>query len=245
MLILKSNFFSILFASSMFLMSCAEVNNEVNNLDYPSELSGYEYQEKGLLIFVKNYTEDKIKVTVDSNEPTSISNNKNSNISELFFESKLKDNLSVRIEDPSGMKSILMRNPDIAYDKKPYKQTFDIRYNQTVFIKEIKTTLTLLNVSEDSRCPDPTDNKGAEGFSTSREAGSCLHIPKTKIFLKISTPRFKTLETSFSKEQLKEYKFSYGENSFIITEVNPEILKLNRIIPKDEYQITLLIQEGK
>jgi hypothetical protein len=246
MLNLKSNIFSILLITSIFVLSCGKVTNIENNIDLPSEFSGYEYQEKGLVIYIKNYNSNEIKITIDSKGPTSISNKKNSDISELFFKNSLNDYLSIKIEDPSGIKSILTRNPDIAYVKKPFLQTFDIRYNQTVFIKEANSTVTLLNVSEDSRCPDPLDNKGAKGINLSKDKpGSCLHIPKTKIILKILTPRFKPFEAPIVKEQLTEHEFTYGGNSYKIKGINPEILKLNRIIPKDEYSVTLIIQEIK
>ena len=242
MLILKSNLLRILLALSLFMISCDQSEDNITTVE-DFQLLGHEFKENGLVLYLKNFNPDERTITVDSKSPSSISKSKN--ISELFFDNDSNDFLSLRIKHPQQEESILLRNPNLAYKLGSFGKSFVVNYNQTLFIEEANTTITLLDVAEDSRCPDPLDNKGVEGFSTKREAGSCLHIPKTKILLKISTPRFKTFETPFYKEQLKEYEFSYGENSFTITEVNPEILKLNRIIPKNEYKITLSIEEVK
>ena len=56
----------------------------------------------------------------------------------------------------------------------------------------------------------------------------------------MSSPKYPQFDEFFYKEQLSDYNFFYGGNNFSIIEISPEILELNRLIPKNDYSVTML-----
>ena len=68
--------------------------------------------------------------------------------------------------------------PILNFKKVNINEDFKIKINEAIFEKSTNTIIRLIDISEDSRCPDPTDNN--ENISN---PGSCIHNPKTLIHL--------------------------------------------------------------
>ena len=128
-------------------------------------------------------------------------------------------------EDQVYFKNLLVGNKD-----------FKIKINEAVYEKSSNTLIRLIDISEDSRCPDPTDNN--ENIT---DPGSCIHTPKTLIHLVIETPRFEIFDDFLYKDQLKDYEFFYGGNYIRISKIDPDILELNRFIDDSDYEVTISI----
>ena len=192
-------------------------------------------------VYLKNYDADNYSITLNSLAPQEVVFEKS--IYELLFLNKEDKNSSLKIKSNINLErkliSKFLLNPKINYKQIQLNKKFNLKINETGYEKSTNTTIRLIDISEDSRCPDPTDNN--EALSN---PGSCIHSPKTLLHLFIETPKNKTFDEFIYKEQLSEYEFFYGGNYIKILKIEPDILELNRLIPDSEYQVTFSINQN-
>ena len=225
----------------IFSFSCSNKSgndkSEINKLEY----HGFIFHEGKVSVFLKNYSKENYLITLNSLSPEE--EIKEKEISELIFlnssnkNSSLKIKNIINVEEKIISKSLI--NPELNYKKVNINEDFKIKINETVYEKSTNTIMRLINISEDSRCPDPTDNN--ESISN---PGSCIHNPKTLIHLMIETARFNLFDEFIYKEQLKDYEFFYGGNYIKISKIDPDILELNRFIEDSDYEITISISRN-
>ena len=225
----------------IFSFSCSNKSgndkSEINKLEY----HGFIFHEGKVSVFLKNYSKENYLITLNSLSPKE--EIKEKEISELIFlnssnkNSSLKIKNIINVEEKIISKSLI--NPELNYKKVNINEDFKIKINETVYEKSTNTIMRLINISEDSRCPDPTDNN--ESISN---PGSCIHNPKTLIHLMIETARFNLFDEFIYKEQLKDYEFFYGGNYIKISKIDPDILELNRFIEDSDYEITISISRN-
>ena len=225
----------------IFSFSCSNKSgndkSEINKLEY----HGFIFHEGKVSVFLKNYSKENYLITLNSLSPEE--EIKEKEISELIFlnssnkNSSLKIKNIINVEEKIISKSLI--NPELNYKKVNINEDFKIKINETVYEKSTNTIMRLINISEDSRCPDPTDNN--ESISN---PGSCIHNPKTLIHLMIETARFNLFDEFIYKEQLKDYEFFYGGNYIKISKIDPDILELNRFIEDSDYEITISISQN-
>lgn len=220
--------------------ACSNDNkNEIepNGLEY----LGYEYIEGQVKIYLKNYNADNYLVTLNSLAPQDVVFEKG--IYELFFLNKEDKNSSLKIKNNLNIEENLISksllNPKLNYKEIPLNENFNLKINETGYEELTKTTIRLINISEDSRCPNPTDNN-----SSLSSAGSCIHKPKTLLHIFIETPKNKTFDEFIYKDQLADYEFFYGGNYIKVLNIEPDILELNRLIPDSEYEVTFSINKN-
>ena len=223
------------------VISCGDEDTAVID-DKPEEIKkfiylGYEFSDTHIIIHAKNYNPELHKVQVNSSNYSEISQDED--FSEMTFKNLGYEKASLKLEIEEQIISKLLVNPRTEYSQKNINQIFEIKINETVFIEETSTILTLLDVAEDSRCPDPEDNNPVLS-KNGEPPGSCVHKPKTLIHLRISSPRYPEFDDWFYKQQLSDYEFFYGGNNFSVIEIKPDILKLNRLIPKEDYSLLIL-----
>ena len=239
----RINIFSILIIFMLFLIgfSCSG-GSEAGETEYKElEYSGYEFSEGKVSVFLKNYSNINYVVTLNSLSPEEEIVDKN--LTELIFinsqnkDSSLKIKNIIETEEKVFSKALI--NPELNFKKVNINEDFKIKINEGVYEKSTKTIIRLIDISEDSRCPDPTDNN--ESISN---PGSCIHNPKTLIHLIMETPRFNTFDEFIYKEQLKDYEFFYGGNFIKISKIDPDILELNRFIDDSDYEITISISNN-
>ena len=225
----------------IFSFSCSNKSgndkSEINKLEY----HGFIFHEGKVSVFLKNYSKENYLITLNSLSPKE--EIKEKEISELIFlnssnkNSSLKIKNIINVEEKIISKSLI--NPELNYKKVNINEDFKIKINETVYEKSTNTIMRLIDISEDSRCPDPTDNN--ESISN---PGSCIHNPKTLIHLMIETARFNLFDEFIYKEQLKDYEFFYGGNYIKISKIDPDILELNRFIEDSDYEITISISRN-
>ena len=225
----------------IFSFSCSNKSgndkSEINKLEY----HGFIFHEGKVSVFLKNYSKENYLITLNSLSPEE--EIKEKEINELIFlnssnkNSSLKIKNIINVEEKIISKSLI--NPELNYKKVNINEDFKIKINETVYEKSTNTILRLIDISEDSRCPDPTDN--SESISN---PGSCIHNPKTLIHLMIETARFNLFDEFIYKEQLKDYEFFYGGNYIKISKIDPDILELNRFIEDSDYEITISISQN-
>ena len=225
----------------IFSFSCSNKSgndkSEINKLEY----HGFIFHEGKVSVFLKNYSKENYLITLNSLSPEE--EIKEKEISELIFlnssnkNSSLKIKNIINVEEKIISKSLI--NPELNYKKVNINEDFKIKINETVYEKSTNTIMRLIDISEDSRCPDPTDN--SESISN---PGSCIHNPKTLIHLMIETARFNLFDEFIYKEQLKDYEFFYGGNYIKISKIDPDILELNRFIEDSDYEITISISQN-
>tara|TARA_Y100001933_G_scaffold259051_1_gene308182 strand:- start:13 stop:747 length:735 start_codon:yes stop_codon:yes gene_type:complete len=225
----------------LFSFSCSnEPNNE--ELEYKKlEYHGYKFSEGKVSVFFKDYYNEKYLVTLNSLSPEK--EIKEKGITELIFLNSLNKNSSLKIKNiidaEEKVISKALINPEVNYRKVKRNEDFKIKINETVYENSTNTILRLIDISEDSRCPDPTDNN--ENISN---PGSCIHNPKTLIHLFIETAGYNVFDNFIYKEQLKDYEFFHGGNYIKISKIQPDILELNRFIDDSEYEITISISNN-
>ena len=238
-----TNKFFILISVLLFLFcfSCSD-GSESSETEYKKlEYLGYKFSEGKVSVFLKNYSNINYLVTVNSLSPENKVVDKE--ISELIFLNSQNKNSSLKIkniidsEERVFSKSLI--NPELNFKKVNLNEDFKIKINETIYEKSTNTIIRLIDISEDSRCPDPTDNN--ENISN---PGSCIHNPKTLIHLIIETHRFNIFDDFIYKEQLKDYEFFYGGNYIKISKIDPDILELNRFIDDSDYEITMSISSS-
>tara|TARA_Y100000996_G_scaffold8661_1_gene7228 strand:+ start:133 stop:870 length:738 start_codon:yes stop_codon:yes gene_type:complete len=216
----------------------SEKNLEINKLEY----LGYEYLDQKVKVFFQNYSNENYSVTLNSLAPQEEISSKG--LTELIFinngnnNSSLKIKNNINIEESVISKSLL--NPKLNYKIISINKDFKLKINETAFEESTNTILRLIDVSEDSRCPDPLDNN-----ETLSNPGSCIHNPKTLLHVIIETPRNITFDEFIYKEQLSDYEFFYGGNYIKISKIEPDIQELNRLIPDSDYEITFTITSMK
>ena len=225
----------------IFSFSCSNKSgndkSEINKLEY----HGFIFHEGKVSVFLKNYSKENYLITLNSLSPEE--EIKEKEISELIFlnssnkNSSLKIKNIINVEEKIISKSLI--NPELNYKKVNINEDFKIKINETVYEKSTNTIMRLIDISEDSRCPDPTDRN--ESISN---PGSCIHNPKTLIHLMIETARFNLFDEFIYKEQLKDYEFFYGGNYIKISKIDPDILELNRFIEDSDYEITISISQN-
>ena len=227
----------------LFSFSCSD-GSENGETEYKKiEYQGYKFSEGKVSVFLKNYSNNNYLVTLNSlsHEEEIIDNE----ITELIFLNSLNKNSSLKIKNITDndteekVVSKALFNPELNFKKVNINKDFKIKINETVYEKSTSTIIRLIDISEDSRCPDPTDNN--ENISN---PGSCIHNPKTLLHLIIETPRFNTFDDFIYKEQLKDYEFFYGGNYIKISKIDPDILELNRIIDDPDYEVTMSISNN-
>ena len=205
------------------------------------EYSGYEFSEGKVSVFLKNYSNINYVVTLNSVPPEEEITYKD--LTELIFLNSQNKNSSLKIKNiidtEEKVFSKALINPELNFKKVNINEDFKIKINEAVYEKSTNTIIRLIDISEDSRCPDPTDNN--ESISN---PGSCIHNPKTLIHLIIETARFNTFDEFIYKEQLKDYDFFYGGNFIKISKIDPDILELNRFIDDSDYEITISISNN-
>ena len=237
------NKFNILILILLVLISFSCSNDQKSDeLDFKKlEYNGYIFSEGKVSVFLKNYDKENYSVTLNSLSPEEEINEKG--ITELIFLNSLNKNSSLKIKNIIDIEekviSKALINPESDYRKVKINEDFKIKINETVYEKSSNTTLRLIDISEDSRCPDPTDNN--ENISN---PGSCIHTPKTLIHLIIETPKHSIFDDFLYKEQLKDYEFFYGGNYIKISKIDPDILELNRFIDDSDYEITISISNN-
>jgi len=243
MIISKLNKYLIcsIFSIILFGFACSdetENDAEINKLEY----LGYEYLDQKVKVFLKNYSSENYSITLNSLAPLEEISSKR--ITELIFinngnnDSSLKIKNNINIEE--SVSSKLLLNPKLNFKNISINKDFKLKINETAYEESTNTILRLIDVSEDSRCPDPLDNN--EALSN---PGSCIHSPKTLLHLIIQTPRNNTFDEFIYKEQLSDYEFFYGGNYIKISKIDPDILELNRLIPDSDYEITFTITQMK
>ena len=220
-----------IFSLILFGFACSdetENDAEINKLEY----LGYEYLDQKVKVFLKNYSSENYSITLNSLAPSEEISSKQ--ITELIFinngnnDSSLKIKNNINIEE--SVSSKLLLNPKLNFKNISINKDFKLKINETAYEESTNTILRLIDVSEDSRCPDPLDNN--ESLSN---PGSCIHSPKTLLHLIIETSRNKTFDEFIYKEQLSDYEFFYGGNYIKISKIDPAILELNRLIPDSDY----------
>ena len=237
------NKFNILILILLVLISFSCSNDQKSDeLDFKKlEYNGYIFSEGKVSVFLNNYNKENYSVTLNSLSPEKEINEKG--ITELIFLNSLNKNSSLKIKNIIDIEekviSKALINPESDYRKVKINEDFKIKINETVYEKSSNTTLRLIDISEDSRCPDPTDNN--ENISN---PGSCIHTPKTLIHLIIETPKHSIFDDFLYKEQLKDYEFFYGGNYIKISKIDPDILELNRFIDDSDYEITISISNN-
>ena len=237
------NKFNILILILLILISFSCSNDQKSDeLDFKKlEYNGYIFSEGKVSVFLNNYNKENYSVTLNSLSPEKEINEKG--ITELIFLNSLNKNSSLKIKNIIDVEekviSKALINPESDYRKVKINEDFKIKINETVYEKSSNTTLRLIDISEDSRCPDPTDSN--ENISN---PGSCIHTPKTLIHLIIETPKHSIFDDFLYKEQLKDYEFFYGGNYIKISKIDPDILELNRFIDDSDYEITISISNN-
>ena len=237
------NKFNILILILLILISFSCSNDQKSDeLDFKKlEYNGYIFSEGKVSVFLNNYNKENYSVTLNSLSPEKEINEKG--ITELIFLNSLNKNSSLKIKNIIDVEekviSKALINPESDYRKVKINEDFKIKINETVYEKSSNTTLRLIDISEDSRCPDPTDSN--ENISN---PGSCIHTPKTLIHLIIETPKYSIFDDFLYKEQLKDYEFFYGGNYIKISKIDPDILELNRFIDDSDYEITISISNN-
>ncbi len=237
------NKFNILILILLILISFSCSNDQKSDeLDFKKlEYNGYIFSEGKVSVFLNNYNKENYSVTLNSLSPEKEINEKG--ITELIFLNSLNKNSSLKIKNIIDIEekviSKTLINPESDYRKVKINEDFKIKINETVYEKSSNTTLRLIDISEDSRCPDPTDSN--ENISN---PGSCIHTPKTLIHLIIETPKYSIFDDFLYKEQLKDYEFFYGGNYIKISKIDPDILELNRFIDDSDYEITISISNN-
>ena len=216
--------------------------SEAGETEYKElEYSGYEFSEGKVSVFLKNYSNTNYSVTLNSLSPEEEITYKD--LTELIFLNSQNKNSSLKIKNiidtEEKVFSKALINPELNFKKVNINEDFKIKINEAVYEKSTNTIIRLIDISEDSRCPDPTDNN--ESISN---PGSCIHNPKTLIHLIIETARFNTFDEFIYKEQLKDYDFFYGGNFIKISKIDPDILELNRFIDDSDYEITISISNN-
>ena len=216
--------------------------SEAGETEYKElEYSGYEFSEGKVSVFLKNYSNTNYSVTLNSVSPEEEITFKD--LTELIFLNSQNKNSSLKIKNiidtEEKVFSKALINPELNFKKVNINEDFKIKINEAVYEKSTNTIIRLIDISEDSRCPDPTDNN--ESISN---PGSCIHNPKTLIHLIIETARFNTFDEFIYKEQLKDYDFFYGGNFIKISKIDPDILELNRFIDDSDYEITISISNN-
>lgn len=216
--------------------------SEAGETEYKElEYSGYEFSEGKVSVFLKNYSNTNYSVTLNSMSPEEEITYKD--LTELIFLNSQNKNSSLKIKNiidtEEKVFSKALINPELNFKKVNINEDFKIKINEAVYEKSTNTIIRLIDISEDSRCPDPTDNN--ESISN---PGSCIHNPKTLIHLIIETARFNTFDEFIYKEQLKDYEFFYGGNFIKISKIDPDILELNRFIDDSDYEITISISNN-
>ena len=216
--------------------------SEAGETEYKElEYSGYEFSEGKVSVFLKNYSNTNYSVTLNSMSPEEEITYKD--LTELIFLNSQNKNSSLKIKNiidtEEKVFSKALINPELNFKKVNINEDFKIKINEAVYEKSTNTIIRLIDISEDSRCPDPTDNN--ESISN---PGSCIHNPKTLIHLIIETPKFNTFDEFIYKEQLKDYEFFYGGNFIKISKIDPDILELNRFIDDSDYEITISISNN-
>lgn len=220
---------------NILTFSCSNESSEsadLNKLEY----LGYKYSNNNVSIFLKNYSKENYTVTLNSLAPEEqILNN---GIYELIFINNNQDSsLKIKniINDEERVISKFLPNPN-NYRRVNVNQEFKIKINEAVFENSTNTIIKLIDITEDSRCPDPSDNN--ENLSN---PGSCIHTPKTLLHLIIETAKYNIFDEFIYKEQVKDYEFFYGGNYIKISKIDPEIIELNRLIPDSDYEVTISI----
>ena len=135
------------------------------------EYLGYKFSEGKVSVFLKNYSNNNYLVTVNSLSPEKEIVDKE--ISELIFKfSKQNSSLKIKniIDTEERFFSKSLINPELNFKKVNLNEDFKIKINETIYEKSTNTIIRLIDISEDSRCPDPTDNN--ENISN---PGSCIH----------------------------------------------------------------------
>ena len=237
------NKFNILILIFLILISFSCSNDQKSDeLDFKKlEYNGYIFSEGKVSVFLNNYNKENYSVTLNSLSPEKEINEKG--ITELIFLNSLNKNSSLKIKNIIDIEekviSKALINPESDYRKVKINEDFKIKINETVYEKSSNTTLRLIDISEDSRCPDPTDSN--ENISN---PGSCIHTPKTLIHLIIETPKYSIFDDFLYKEELKDYEFFYGGNYIKISKIDPDILELNRFIDDSDYEITISISNN-
>ncbi len=233
----------ISFMFLLFSFSCSE-GSESGEAEYKKlEYQGYKFSEGKVSVFLKNYSNNYYLVTLNSLSPEDEIIDKE--ITELIFLNSQNKNSSLKIKNITDndteekVVSKALINPELNFKKVNINEDFKIKINETIFEESTSTIIRLINISEDSRCPDPTDNN--ENVSN---PGSCIHKPKTFLHLIIETPRFNTFDDFIYKEQLKDYEFFYGGNYIKISKIDPDILELNRLIDDADYEVTMSISNN-
>ena len=220
---------------NIFTFSCSNASSEsadLNKLEY----LGYKYSNNKVSIFLKNYSKENYSVTLNS-----IASEKqilNDGIYELIFINNNQDSsLKIKniINDEERVVSKFLPNPN-NYRRVNVNQEFKIKINEAVFENSTNTILKLIDITEDSRCPDPSDDN--ENISN---PGSCIHKPKTLLHLVIETAKYNIFDEFIYKEQVKDYEFFYGGNYIKISKIDPDIIELNRFIPDSDYEVTITI----
>ena len=230
----------ILFMFILFSFSCSEGSGSDETEYKELEYQGYKFSEGKVSIFLKNYSKINYSVTLNSLSPEEeIIDNE---ITELIFFNTLDKNSSLKIKNIYAEDRVISKtliNPELNFKKVTINEDFKIKINETIYEKSTNTIIRLIDISEDSRCPDPTDNN-----VNMSNPGSCIHNPKTLIHLIMETPKFKTFDDFIYKEQLKDYEFFYGGNYIKISKIDPDILELNRLIDDSDYEITMSISNN-
>jgi len=220
---------------NILTFSCSNESSEsadLNKLEY----LGYKYSNNNVSIFLKNYSKENYTVTLNS--LASEEQILNNGIYELIFINNNQDSsLKIKniINDEERVISKFLPNPN-NYRRVNVNQEFKIKINEAVFENSTNTIIKLIDISEDSRCPDPSDNN--ENLSN---PGSCIHTPKTLLHLIIETAKYNIFDEFIYKEQVKDYEFFYGGNYIKISKIDPEIIELNRLIPDSDYEVTISI----
>lgn len=233
---LKKVIIFMILTSILIIFGCSsDQKNQDENVS-KLEYLGYLYLDNEVKVFLKNYSDENYLITLNSIAPNQ--ENLKDGISELTFLNKGNGNSSLKIkniieaEENSISKALL--NPEENYKQVLNGQNFLLKINETAYEKSTNSIIRLIDISEDSRCPNPLDKN--ENISN---PGSCIHEPRTLIHLIIETPKFKTFDEFIYKEQLNNYEFFYGGNYINISKIDPEIGELNRLIPDSDYEVTL------
>ncbi len=224
----------------LFSISCSDITDN-DEIEYKElQYLGYKFIEGKVSIFLRNYSKENYLITLNNlSAEEEVYHNENT---ELIFLNPSNENSSLKIKNiiytEEKIISKALINPELNFRKINLNEDFKIKINETVYERSSKTIITLINISEDSRCPDPTDNN--ENITN---PGSCIHNPKTLLHLNIATPKFRKFDDFLYKEQIKDYEFFYGGNYIKISKIDPDILELNRFINDADYEITMSISK--
>tara|TARA_S200000501_G_scaffold377646_1_gene436775 strand:+ start:573 stop:1304 length:732 start_codon:yes stop_codon:yes gene_type:complete len=226
---------------NLFVFSCSnntKYDVPANSLQY----LGYKYFDGQVKIYLKNYAIDNYLITLNSLSPQEEINE--NGITELIFLNKRNEDSSLKITNKIDLEdktiSKLLLNPKLNFKQVPLGEKFKLKINDTGYEELTNTTIKLIDIAEDSRCPNPYDND--ERSST---PGSCIHNPKTLLHIIIETSKNEIFDNFIYKEQLSDYEFFYGGNYIKILDIEPEILRLNRLIPDSDYEVIFLITPRK